>query len=91
MKFICLWKEFTDIIPCLTVVKLTIFIFIDGQIFTQELWLLRVVGILEFILLIVMVIVISIQHRKLSGLVLIDLHRGRNARRRRRNIQTTHL
>ena len=27
MKFICLWKEFTDIIPCLTVVKLNYFYF----------------------------------------------------------------
>ena len=52
---------------------------------------MRVVGILEFLILIVMVIILIKQQRKLSGLVLIDLNRGRNARRRRRNIQTTHL
>ena len=61
------------------------FIFIDGLLFAHEIWVLRGIALVQ--------VIIIFHHgrslqcfntKKLSGLVVLDLNRRRNARRIRR-------
>ena len=66
------------------------FIFIDRLLFTHEIWVLRGIALVQVIIIFIMVGVTMFQYKKLSGLVVLDLNRRRNARRIRR-LQTTRL
>ena len=60
-------------------------------LFSNEIWILRGVVLMEFITILIMTGVMIIQCRKMKGLVLVDLNRRRNARRVLRIFQTTRL
>ena len=64
---------------------------IDVLLFPYEVWVLRGTVFLESVTIMIMIAVAIYQYRKMSGLVLLDFNRKRNARRRRRNLQTTRL
>ena len=66
------------------------FIFIDGLLFAHEIWVLRGIALVQVIIIFIMLGVTMFQYKKLSGLVVLDLNRRRNARRIRR-LQTTRL
>ena len=66
------------------------FIFIDRLLFAHEIWVLRGIALVQVIIIFIMVGVTMFQYKKLSGLVVLDLNRRRNARRIRR-LQTTRL
>ena len=66
------------------------FIFIDVLLFAHEIWVLGGIVLVQVIIIFIMVGVTMFQYKKLSGLVVLDLNRRRNARRIRR-LQTKRL
>jgi len=65
--------------------------FIDVVLFPHELWLWRGVVLVGLLIIVILTTIIIKQHRRLNGLVVLDLNRKRRAKRALRNIQTTRL
>ena len=51
-------------------------------LFPHEIWTLRGVVLLELILIMILTTVVALQHRKLSGMLLLDLNKRRAAKRK---------
>ena len=67
------------------------FIFIDVFLFPFEIWILRGIFLAQLLIILILIAVITVQCKKMKGLVLIDLNRKGVAKRKLKNVQTTRL